>query len=288
MRIFSKLLLSGLLFSGGLSAAAVERMNLNFQELTLVPGMTENQRQLAVQSVQLPSFCSDEPCEESGKLIWQDGSEISLKGSEEYHRSVLNGLDVGIRIEAEAKRTLQQGKGGKIDVVFYQGRAPYHSGVFIKPILRYQIANGKEVIVDIEGSVKSGSCIISEGEHLRFSVQTNLNEVARLRNGKKLIHSQGVVFDCVNVKSVEMKFSSAAAKSKDTRLLFDEQTKVGVSFTYQANGTTGDILWDGSLISLPVKNDRLSMIINLFLHGGNESARPGPFSFSGVYHAVYH
>jgi hypothetical protein len=287
MSKFRKLLLSGLLFSSGLSAAAVERVNLNFQELTLLPKMAETQRQLAVRSVQLPSLCSDEPCE-SGKLVWQDGSEILLQGTDEYYRNVLKGLDVGVRIGTEAQRTIQEGKGGSIEVVFYQAQAPYHSGTFIKPLMRYQSASGREAVVDIEGSVKSGSCIITEGEHLRFSVNTNLNEISRLRNGKQLIQSRGVVFDCVNVKSVEMKFSSSALKSAETRMLYDEQTKVGISFNYQANGITGDIMWDGSPIRLPVNNDRLSMIINLFLHGGSERARPGPFSFSGVYHAEYH
>ncbi|HEY2453101.1 MAG TPA: hypothetical protein VGI71_10820 [Scandinavium sp.] len=283
------LFIGSILTSFTLCASEVKHLSLSMGAFAVTSKIGQARNILSSATLTLPAICQKEVCPRPASLTLYDGSTVRMENGENYYRAVINGLDIGIAIPDESLRTLKQGKGGKIVVSVFQGTPPYHTGAFSKSLLTYgQEEEPQRIAVGLEGSVAAGSCIITEGEALSFTLRSTQAELAQHRGSKRMIESKKIAFSCVNVNAIDLRFSASSTKSGDPSILFDKATGAGVSFTWQANGASGDILWNNTPVTLPVADNNLSVMMNAFWQGGNERIMPGVFTFNGIWHADYH
>lgn len=270
-------------------AKVIENITSGMGEVILKPQKFKNDIPLAMKSIVLPPLCLDSKCPDTGDILMFDGSVLELKSGTTIYNNLLNGLSVSVSISNENASLLKKGKGGAIEIKLKQELKPYHSGPFSFPLLSYSNNtldhnDTRRVDVQLDGTVRAGSCIISQGKDLRFNFVSTQNEMRQLKS-RKLVERKDIGFDCVNVSDINMRFSSANMKVGDPTVLFDDATGIGVILGYESLGKKGDIPWDNSQINIPVKDDEVSIAINLYALGG--VVVPGNFNLTGIYQAEY-
>ncbi|EGZ4585067.1 hypothetical protein TM90_004162 [Salmonella enterica subsp. enterica serovar Teko] len=294
INIKSLLFTTFLIMSQLLNAAPVESLSLNMGEISLMSKKDSERSLLVKKTIVIPAICKQEVCRESSSIRLYDGKEFAIKPGTYYFRSMIDGIDIGLKVLDNSMDSLQHGKGGVMEISLHQRHGPYASGPFSAEVLKYEMLSSaarqgaSSVSVAISGSVKTGSCMIAEGEHLKFTAEATHKDVRNMKNIKKLIGTKKIVFDCANVNVVDLRFSSANAKASNANILFDKSTGVGLAFSYKGNGVSGDVLWNGAPVTIPIQNDRFSLDLSLHWNVEHESIKPGDFNFTGVYYAEYH
>ncbi|EKJ6041759.1 hypothetical protein PJP40_004646 [Salmonella enterica] len=295
---FTKIVIP-LLFAVGIpsvQAEITERMTVNLGELTLRSRSNMERSDLSVQTLLLPPICMLDKCEDAGVLSLPDGSPVPLQSGHYVYRSGIDGLLTGFRLSDESVSSLRQGKGGSIDVTIQQGKGPYHTGEFNNDILLYGYrtpalaeTEAKNIMVNIAGMVKAGSCNIIRGNQLDFRLDTTQNALtsALARDGKQFVQRESIEFDCVEVASLTMRFNSGSVKPGSRDLLFDSDTGINISLAYESNGRSGVVFWDNSPIDIPVINDKSVVNLSLYANKSTENIKVGQFSFVGTYTAEY-
>lgn len=279
-------------------AEMTERIVLNTGELILISqgALSDRNADLSLKTLNIPPICTTDICPESGSLSLSDGTLISLRSGYNVYNSSVKGLSIGVRINDANASSLLQGKGGMVDVSIRQGKAPYYTGEFNDEILSYRYnaatlsgSESKTILVNLLGSVKAGSCTISNGGQLNFSFYEEQHALISnlARNGKQFIQTRNVEFDCVNVSTITMKFDSGAYRQGLPGMLFDSSTGVNMSLEYLSGSESGVVSWDGAPIGFSVHNNRTVVELSLFVNKGADMIKPGAFSFIGTYTAEY-
>ncbi|WP_251845282.1 hypothetical protein [Enterobacter hormaechei] len=277
-----------------LNAAPMESLSLNMGEISLKSKPDSERSLLVKKNIVIPAICKQEACRESASFLLYDGKEIAIKPGTYYFRSMIDGIDIGVKFLENSMDSLQHGKGGGVEISLHQRHGPYASGLFSTELLKYEMRSStarkgaSSVSVAISGSLKTGSCVIAEGEHLKFNAEATYKDLRNMKYIKKLIDSKKIVFECTNVSVVDLRFTSANAKESNANILFDKSTGVGLALSYKGNGVSGDVLWNGVPVTIPIQNDRLSLELSLHWNVEHESIKPGDFNFTGVYYAEYH
>ncbi|EAN5162644.1 hypothetical protein ABXI34_004252 [Salmonella enterica] len=288
-QLFALMILVGI--SPDTMALMSENLSVSLGDITLKPRTQKNTDALAVTRIDLPPVC-EEVCQEGGTITLYDGSLLPLRNETTRYTTLMKGVEVSLSLSSADADTLQKGRGGAVDITVRQAEKPYPSGAFTLPLMTYtgssrEQNSTREVSVNLEGKVNSGSCTITSGKDLQFifsATPTEFRQIEHSRNRSQL-GVQNMAFDCVNVSGISLRFSSPDMKQGLPGVLFDNNTGVGLILGYEGGGRKGDIHWDNSEIQLPVNNDALSLAIGLYTRGGDVS--PGAFSFTGVYHAEY-
>lgn len=284
--IFAILLASAPAFAAGIPETIAASMG----EFALKPQSMRTGTVLVEKNVVLPAVCDVQGCRNGAEITLFDGTPLLLQSGTTHYPSALKGMDVQINLSSEAADALRDGRGGNVTVGIAQAEKPWHTGAFNVPLLTYATvqrdADSKQATVNLDGVIGSGSCQITSGKDLQFTLMATRNELRQLGHNRKLIESKAISFDCVNVSRIALSFSSASMKPGDPTTLYDDATGVGVIFGYEVTGKeNGDIRWDNKPVDLAVNNDALAVAISLYASGGSVS--PGHFSFTGVYSAEY-
>lgn len=279
-----------LVSASAFAAAAPETIATSLGEFALKPQSLRSNTILVEKNVVLPALCGEQGCRNGGVITLHDGAPLVLQSGTTHYPGVLKGMDVQVYLSSETADSLRDGRGGTITVGIAQGEKPYLAGPFNVPLLTYSTtsrdADARQASVNLDGVVGAGSCQITSGKDLKFTLTATQNELQQLGNNRKLIERKAIGFDCVNVSGIALSFSSASMKSNDPTVLYDDATGVGVTLGYDVAGKEkGDIRWDNKPVNLAVVNDALSVAIDLYARGGRVT--PGNFSFTGVYNAEY-
>lgn len=273
------------------SALVPENMQLSLGEVVLKPRVQQTDAALMVKTLTLPAICPENTCRENSTITLYDGTPLMLKAGTTRYLDVLKGIDLSLTLNGENVERLRSGQGGNIEVAIRQGKKPYHTGPFSFSLLNYSgdarlRTDRKRVEVNLDGTVGSGSCEITGGRDLRFTLASTQAELRQLGRSRKLIENQNIDFDCVNVTGITLRFSSPDTRQGEQGVLYDDNTGVGVILGYTGGGKKGDILWDKTEIDLPVAGDALSVAISLYALGSGQIT-PGGFTFTGIYEAEY-
>lgn len=279
------------ILSAPVSAFVPENMQLSLGEVVLKPRGQQTDAALMVKTLTLPALCPESTCWENSTITLYDGTPLMLKAGTTRYQDVLKGIDLSLTLSGEHVERLRSGQGGNIEVAIRQGKKPYHTGPFSFSLLSYSgdarlRTEGIRVEVNLDGTVGSGSCEITGGRDLRFMLASTQAELRQLGRSRKLVGSQNIDFDCVNVSGITLRFSSPDTRQGEQGVLYDDNTGVGVILGYTGGGKKGDIFWDKTEIDLPVAGDALSVAISLYALGSGQIT-PGGFTFTGIYEAEY-
>ena len=271
-------------------SSGMERIVVDTGDISLQPKSSAGNDILLVKSFYIPPVCQLTECNGPSTITMFNGSQLDIRTGTKVFYSVVDGIDFEVRLKDASVHTLANGKGGEVEITIRQGVKPYISGGFSIPLFNYNYtdtsnANVSSVYIDVNGFVKSGGCIINDGKNLSFHFDTTIKELNNLRGGRRVVDAKNIVFDCVNVSSIDMYFSSVDVDSFHPERLIDKNTGASTIFEYDTDGRRSDVFWDNSKNSFFVNNDSLTMTLRMYVIGGNVT--PGPFSINGIYNVEY-